>query len=73
VTVARYRRCARGVTVHKTDCRTIRNGAGSAWNYADGMTADQILQVLARYPWLKPCKVCRPDASSDLGAPGGPS
>lgn len=65
---ATYRRCQRGVRVHKADCRTLSTGQGSAWPFADGMTADQIVQILARYSWLKPCKVCRPDASADSRA-----
>ena len=59
-----YRRDQRGEKVHKADCRTLSTGQGSRWDFADGMTADQIVQTMAAAPWLKPCKVCRPDKAS---------
>jgi hypothetical protein len=69
VSAARYRRDRTGEVVHRSDCRTLGVGQGSDWNYADGMTADEMLRTIAANRWLRPCKVCKPtQPSRDEGA-----
>ena len=32
------------------------------WPYADGFDAHDIWATLTRYPFMRPCRACRPDA-----------
>ena len=66
-----YRRDRRGETVHRSDCRTLSPGQGSRWDFADGMSADEMLRTIAANRWLRPCKVCTPTANGDP-KPEGP-
>lgn len=58
-----YRRSRTGDTVHRADCARAKTALD--WTFADGFTADDIVQALANYPWLKPCQFCRPDVNEE--------
>lgn len=64
-----YRRDRTGKVVHRADCRTLSTGQGTAWDYADGMTGEQMAQVLASYHRLRACKTCRPTGDARRQAP----
>lgn len=57
----RYRRNLSGKVVHRADCRTLSPQQGMPWVYADDMTPPQVGQVIRNHPWLRACRICRPD------------
>lgn len=58
-----YRRDKHGKSVHRDYC--ARAGATSVeWRYAKGFTPKQIAEQIAQYPWLRACRLCKPDKGS---------
>jgi hypothetical protein len=49
---------AKGDTIHRAECRFAKKGNALPWNWAEGRP---LAEWVVGAPWLKPCKVCRPD------------
>lgn len=57
---AYFYRDRRGVTIHRRDCAR-RTTSHLPWYFAQGFDAAQLRQAMRGAPWLKACKICRPD------------
>ena len=55
--------------IHHPDCK--RRGVCVRWAYADGMTAEQVTEIIADHPWLRWCGLCRPRPRRRVGPPVG--
>ena len=59
----RYARNRAGEVIHHINC--VHRGETSVpWDYADGMTNEDIVRKTAECCWLRACQFCRPDLSS---------
>jgi hypothetical protein len=60
------KRSRSGKVIHRDDC--VKAGSAVPWNWADGMSDDELFLRMAAYPWLSLCKTCFDGNALELAA-----